>query len=91
MLEHELSIDTVRAIKELARRYLWWDAIAKDGHSLDRMIAQIMHLGTYDDIRTLESLVNPDALATVMRGSAAGWFDDRSWDFWRGPASPSTA
>jgi hypothetical protein len=48
------------------------------------MVAQIMHLGTYDDIRQLERLLGHATLATVMRQSQPGWFDNRSWDFWRG-------
>jgi hypothetical protein len=51
------------------------------------MIAQIMRLGTYDHILRLEEIVEPDGLANVMILSAPGWFDDRSWDFWRGRLS----
>jgi len=61
-------------------RYIWWDV----SHSTARLVAQIMNLGTYDDVLVLEQLLSHDALVEVMRGSEAGWFSDRSWEFWNG-------
>jgi hypothetical protein len=78
---------TAAQISALAARYLWWDPVDPHGHTLPRMIAQIMRLGTYDDILRLEDMVEPDVLASVMMLSAPGWFDDRAWDFWRGRLS----
>jgi hypothetical protein len=43
-----------------------------------------MDLGTFDDIRRLET-----TLADVMLHAAAGWFSARSWEFWRGRLSPA--
>jgi hypothetical protein len=80
---------TLSDIAEMAQKYLWWKAIGAEGHSTGRMIAQIMRLGTYDDIRSLESMLRPELLGSVMAASAPGWFDDRSWDFWRGRLSAS--
>ena len=45
-----LSPELAHEISALARRYLWWDAVDPRGHTLARMIAQIVQLGTYDDI-----------------------------------------
>ncbi|HVX74253.1 MAG: hypothetical protein ACTHKD_00745 [Devosia sp.] len=82
---------TTAEIDRLASRYLWWEPVAGHVHSPPRKLAQIMHLGTYDDIRRLEALVDAAVLAGVMRGSAPGWFDDKSWDFWRGRLTASGA
>lgn len=87
MVETRLPVDVAGALEDVARRYLWWRAIAEDGHSSDRMLAQIMRFGTYEDIRKIESVVHAGVLAEVMRTSAPGWFDDRSWGFWRGRLS----
>lgn len=76
-------------ISKMASRYLWWKPVEKSGFPLTRQIAQIMHLGVYEDIRRLETLLGDDLLAKVMTNSEAGWFDDRSWDFWRGRLSLS--
>jgi len=69
-------------LAELARRYVWWSE--DDGPSDDLVIAQVMNLGTYDDIRRLEAVVSPADLRGVMLRARAGWISARSWSFWRG-------
>ena len=82
----DMDLDDRRSmeIAEIANRYFWWSPTREDGRPLARQIAQIMHFGTYDDIRRLESLVGREVLAEVLLNSEPGWFDDRSWEFWRG-------
>jgi hypothetical protein len=41
-------------IAEFGRKYLWWAPVGGEPHSEDRIIAQVMNLGTYDDILLLE-------------------------------------
>jgi hypothetical protein len=44
-------------LRDLSARYIWWrDQYAP---SEDRVIAQVMNLGTYDDIRRLEATYGP--------------------------------
>ena len=78
-------------VAKLAEKYFWWQPIGGAQRPIEREIAQIMHIGTYDDILALETLVDAGDLAQVMLKSAAGWFDDRSWDFWRGRLAVETA
>ena len=75
--------DRFTLLADFAARYIWW---RDDEHppSEERIIAQVMNLGTYDDIRRLEAALGPDELRGVMLRAAAGWISDRSWDFWRG-------
>ena len=75
----------------LRRRYLWWEPVGGEPHRPERLVAQIMNLGTYDDIRRLEALLEPAALAEVMLHAQPGWFSPRSWDFWRGRLSRDAA
>jgi len=69
-------------LAEFAARYIWW----RDAHgpSDDRVIAQVMNIGTWDDIRRLEAAYSAEELRGLMLRAAAGWISDRSWDFWRG-------
>ena len=53
-------------LAELGRKYLWWQPIGDEPHSEERVIAQAMDLGTFDDIRRLETTLGPDRLAEVM-------------------------
>jgi hypothetical protein len=82
-----LGSNAIDEIAGLARRYIWWPAAGESGFPLARQMAQIMRYGTYDDIRRLERLADEDVLARVMIESQPGWFDDRSWHFWRGRLS----
>jgi hypothetical protein len=81
-----LSPTAAARVEELGNKYIWWSP-AGAHHPFSRQIAQIMRLGSYDDILILEDVVGAPILAEVMRTSAAGWFDDRSWSFWRGRLS----
>jgi hypothetical protein len=74
-------------IDELGRKYLWWRPVDGQPFSEDRVVAQIMNLGTYDDILQLEAALGQPHLVDVMLHAQPGWFSDRSWEFWRGRLS----
>lgn len=71
-------------IASLGEKYIWWPAIGAGHHSEDRVIAQVMDIGTYADILRLEAAVGRERLTEVMRHAQPGWISARSWDFWRG-------
>ena len=77
-------------VTEFAREYLWWEPVDGQPHSEDRIIAQTMNLGTYDDIVLLEQAVGNTRLLEVMLRAEPGWINDRSWEFWRGRLSFAT-
>lgn len=70
------------ALKGLARKYVWWktpdDAVAMP----ERVIAQVMNIGDYDDVQALASEVGEDVLREVLVHAEAGQFDERSWTYW---------
>jgi|SRR5262245_8736429 len=76
-----------RLIAELGRKYIWWQPIGEAPYAQERVIAQAMDLGTFDDIRRMETTLGPERLADVLLHAAPGWFSDRSWEFWRGRLS----
>jgi hypothetical protein len=77
-------------IAELGRKYLWWEPVGGMPFSENRIIAQTMNLGTYDDILLLEQAVGKARLVEVMLHAEPGWISDRSWEFWRGRLSFAT-
>lgn len=77
-------------IEKLGRKYLWWRPVDGRPFSEDRVIAQIMNLGTYDDILLLETSIGRPRLIEIMLHAQPGWFNDRSWEFWRGRLSFAT-
>jgi hypothetical protein len=81
------SPDAAKLLAELAPKYVWWRRANGGTHKPERIVAQVMNLGTYDDIRRLERVFTPPELAEVMRHAQPGWFTPRSWEFWRGRLS----
>jgi hypothetical protein len=77
-------------IAEFGRKYLWWEPVGDRAHSEDRIIAQTMNLGTYNDILLLERTVGQPRLVEIMLHAEPGWINDRSWEFWRGRLSFAT-
>jgi hypothetical protein len=77
-------------IEKLGRKYLWWRPVDGRAFSEDRVIAQVMDLGTYDDLLLLEATLGQPRLTGIMRDAEPGWFSDRSWEFWRGRLSFAT-
>jgi hypothetical protein len=77
-------------IAGVGRKYLWWKPAGGLPHSDDRIIAQTMNLGTYDDILLLEQTVGRARLVEIMRHAEPGWINGRSWEFWRGRLSFAT-
>ncbi len=74
-------------LARLGGKYVWWEPVGGGEHPPARLVAQVMNLGTYDDIRGLERCFRPEALGEVLSNAAPGWFSPRAWEFWRGRLS----
>jgi hypothetical protein len=69
---------------ELEQKYFWWEPVGSHPRSEARILAQAMHLAPFAEVRRLETSLGAETLAAVMRHAEPGWFDGRSWEFWRG-------
>ena len=70
-------------LEGLARRYIWWKdprKVARDQPL--RVLAQVMEMGTWEDVRRVEKTLPPESLAKVLWEGEPGWFQPRSWAFW---------
>lgn len=80
------AIEIKRADREVFRRlaakYVWWKTPDEALDMPERVIAQVMNIGDFDDVQLLASLVGEDALRNVIRRAQAGQFDKRSWAYW---------
>ena len=72
----------LEALRPLAKKYVWWETPDEALESPQRVIAQVMNLGTFEDVSLLANVVGEDALRQVLRDTEAGQFDDRSWHYW---------
>jgi hypothetical protein len=75
---------STRVLQNFGRKYLWWKPVDGQPFSDDRIIAQTMNLGTYEDTLLLEQTVGKPRLVEIMLRAEPGWLNDRSWEFWRG-------
>jgi hypothetical protein len=87
MITDDVSRETIAGF---GRKYLWWEPVGDRPHSDDRIIAQTMNLGTYDDTLLLEQTVGKARLVEIMLHAEPGWINNRSWEFWRGRLSFAT-
>lgn len=70
------------ALRDLARRLVWWrepDAALADPR---RFLAQAMTDANLDEMRFLREVYGDDALRSVLEDPPPGVFDRRSWAYW---------
>ena len=70
-----------KLLEQLRKRYIWWKTPGIEPDE-DRIIAQVMDIGTYDDVKALEAEVGRIRIKQVLSEARPGWFSPRSWDYW---------
>lgn len=70
------------ALKQFAGKYVWWKSPDEAVSMPERVIAQVMNIGDYPDVRKLAALVGDDVLREVLVHAEAGQFNERSWAYW---------
>ncbi len=78
----ELSAEAVSFLERVSPVYVWWKTPNEALLYPNRLIAQVMNMGTYEDTQSLERLVGNDRLREVVVHAEAGWFRPRSWSYW---------
>lgn len=69
-------------LTQYARKYVWWKSPDEAVQMPERIVAQVMNLGDYDDVQTLTTLVGDDYLRAVLSHAEIGQFNERSWAYW---------
>jgi hypothetical protein len=65
-----------------ARKYIWWKTPEEAVAQPERIVAQVMDLGDYDDVQSLVHEAGTAYLREVLRRAEAGQFNARSWTYW---------
>lgn len=68
-------------LKRLRKRYIWWKTPGIEPDE-NRTIAQVMDIGTYEDVKALTAEVGRIRIKQVLSDARPGWFSSRSWDYW---------
>jgi hypothetical protein len=76
------SARAARTIRKMASKYIWWKTPDEAAASPERVLAQVMNIGDYDDVQTIASQIGNDALRDVLTHAEIGQFNQRSWFYW---------
>ncbi len=66
----------------LTVKYIWWKTPDEAAHQPERVVAQVMDMGDYDDVQSLANRLGDDYLREVIARAEIGWFTERSWVYW---------
>ena len=68
--------------RTLAKKYLWWQKPDDAAHDQQRLVAQVMNMGTFDDVRFVETVLGAEYLRGVLKTALPGHFHPRPWAYW---------
>lgn len=69
-------------LNRLAAKYIWWKTPEEALRQPERVAAQVMDIGDYDDVQALAKQADDEYLREVLTHAEAGQFDARSWVYW---------
>jgi hypothetical protein len=69
-------------LSRIATRLCWWLSPEEALDRLPLFLAQVMTLGTWDDVQIVRGALGDDALRQVLSDAPPGIFDARSWHYW---------
>jgi hypothetical protein len=71
-----------KLLKTLAAKYVWWKPVGEAVQMPERIVAQVMNIGDYDDVQELVKQTGEDYFRNVLTLAEAGQFNGRSWAYW---------
>ena len=66
----------------MAQKYVWWKPPGETLCDPVLLVAQMMTMGTLEDVQWMLSCTSDDELRTVLRDPPVGVFNGRSWTYW---------
>lgn len=69
-------------LERLAEKYLWWEPPASGAQQTDRLLCQLMHLGTWDDVVLARRIFGDATFKRALTHASPGVLDARDWNFW---------
>ena len=76
-----MSLDT-DLLEKLARKYIWWKTPEEAVARPERIVAQVMNIGDYDDVQCVVHAAGIAYLCEVLKHAEVGQFNARSWTYW---------
>ena len=72
----------VNELKVFSGKYIWWKSPEDATLSPQRVIAQVMNIGDYEDVQKLANQIGDEALRNALLQAQPGQFNERSWSYW---------
>jgi hypothetical protein len=72
----------IEMLRRFAQRYIWWKTPDEALGAPDRVVAQVMDIGDYDDVLELVHQTDEQYLKDVLLHAEPGQFNERSWNYW---------
>jgi hypothetical protein len=72
----------VTDLERVARRLFWWKPPEDSLRDANRFLAQVMTLGTVEDVVVARRTFPEAAFREVLAAPPPGVFDPRSWSYW---------
>jgi hypothetical protein len=69
-------------LRQLAKKYIWWKTSDEAVSTPERIVAQVMNIGDYEDVQALSNQVGDELLRKVLSHAEPGQFNERSWVYW---------
>ncbi len=69
-------------LRRMAARYVWWKTLDEAMQYPQRVAAQVMNIGDWNDAVELVDAAGEDYLRGVLRDADAGQLNARSWHYW---------
>jgi len=77
-----LEMDEQDQLKRIAGALFWWKSPEEAQGNPRRFLAQVMTLGTWDEVQTVRQIMGMDAFKDTLMHAPPGVFDPRSWAYW---------
>jgi hypothetical protein len=79
---HKLNPEQQQLLSAWATRYIWWKTPTEALRYPERIIAQVMDIGDYNDGQEMLRAFGEDTPRHILRHAEAGMFSPRSWAYW---------
>lgn len=70
------------SLSRVARRLFWWMSPTEALRDRSRFLAQVMALGTWEDVAAVQAECPVEEWREALRCASPGVIDPRSWHFW---------
>jgi hypothetical protein len=77
-----MPADATELLLRLAQKYVWWKTPHESLPWPQRIIAQVMDIGEFEDVRQLTEMLGDDQLRDVLAHAEPGQFREQSWEYW---------